>query len=71
MLDILLWNKIARIVALLATRLDVDTARALSIFYKSNVCRLLHDERLGLHLMSDAYIVSDIITEIREGKLRE
>ncbi|WP_308244480.1 DUF3791 domain-containing protein [Prevotella merdae] len=35
------------------------------IFYDSDVCRMLHDKELGLHLMSDTYIVNDLIEELR------
>ena len=38
----------------------------LAIFYDSEVCRMLHDKDLGLHLMSDTYIVSDLIEELRQ-----
>ena len=62
--EILLWRKIARIVALLSQRLDVSTRQALDICYSSRVCELLHDERSGLQLMSDAYIVDELIQEL-------
>jgi hypothetical protein len=65
MLDFLLWNKIARIIAQLADTLHISTDRALQIFYDSEVCQMLHDKGLGLHLMSDTYIVNDLIEELR------
>ena len=65
MLDFLLWNKIARIIAQLADTLHISTDRALQIFYDSDVCQMLHDKELGLHLMSDTYIVNDLIAELR------
>ena len=65
MLDFLLWNKIARIIKQLADTLHISTDRALQIFYDSDVCRMLHDKELGLHLMSDTYIVNDFIEELR------
>lgn len=65
MLDFLLWNKIARIIIQLAETLNVSTDRALQIFYDSDVCQMLHDKELGLHLMSDTYIVNDLIEELR------
>lgn len=65
MLDFLLWNKIARIIAQLADTLHISTDRALQIFYDSDVCQILHDKELGLHLMSDTYIVNDLIAELR------
>lgn len=66
MLDFLLWNKIARVIDQLAETLDVDYDRALELFYESDVCRMLHDEHYGLYLMSDTYIVNDLITELRD-----
>ena len=66
MLDFLLWNKIARIIAQLAETLHISTDRALALFHDSEVCRLLHDKDLGLHLMSDTYIVNDLIEELRQ-----
>lgn len=65
MLDFLLWNKIARIIVQLAETLQISTDRALAIFYDSDVCRMLHDPEYGLHLMSDTYIVNDLIDELR------
>ena len=38
----------------------------LAIFYDFEVCRMLHDKDLGLHLMSDTYIVNDLIEELRQ-----
>ncbi len=68
MLDFLLWNKIARIVAQLADTLGIPNDRALELFYDSDVCRMLHAPEMGLHLMSDTYIVNDLIAEL--GKKR-
>ena len=65
MLDFLLWNKIARIIAQLADTLHISTDRALQIFYDYAICRMLQDKDLGLHLMSDTYIVNDLIAELR------
>ena len=65
MLDFLLWNKIARIIAQFADTLHISTDRALQIFYDSDVCRMLPDKDLGLHLKSDTYIVNDLIAELR------
>lgn len=65
MLDFLLWNKIARVIAQLADILKIDNNRAIALFYDSDVCKMLHDEKYGLHLMSDTYIVNDLIAELR------
>ena len=39
--------------------------RALDIFYTSRTNELLHDEHTGLYLMSDLYIVDEVIRELR------
>lgn len=61
----LLWRKMSRIIMLLAERLDIDPIRALTIFYDTEVCRMLHDRRYGLHCYSDAYIVDEVILELQ------
>ena len=63
--DLLMWNKIGRIVTLLAERLDISGERALDLFYTSKTNEPLHDEKTGLYLMSDLYIVDDIILELQ------
>ena len=67
MKDQVLWRKISRIIMLLASRLEVSPERAIGIFYNTKVCRMLHDPRYGLYLMSDLYIVNDILHEL-QGK---
>lgn len=63
--EILLWRKIARIIMMLAERLNIEPERALGIFYDSDVCTMIHDTRYGLHLMSDAYVVDEIMLELQ------
>lgn len=65
MKDFLLWNKIARIVKQLADTLNISNERALELFYDSETSRMLHDEKYGLYLMSDTYIINDLIAELR------
>ena len=64
-----LWSKIARIIMQLADTLDITSERAMTLFYESDVCAMLHEPKFGLHLMSDTYIVNDIIREwqMRQG----
>ena len=40
MKDLLLWNKISRIVMLLAECLDISPVRALDIFYNRENCQI-------------------------------
>lgn len=62
--QILLWQQIGCIVVALATRLGVSYKRALDIFYTSRTNERLHDERTGLYMMSDLYIVDEVINEL-------
>ena len=64
----ILWSKIARIIMQLAETLDITTERAMTLFYESDVCNMIHEPTYGLHLMSDTYIVNDIIREWQTGK---
>ncbi len=63
--DLLMWNKIGRIVTLLSERLNVTPERALDIFYTSKTNELLHDPSTLLYTFSDLYIVDDIIHELQ------
>lgn len=62
--DLLMWNKIGRIVTLLSEQMGVDTATALSLFYRSETCRQLHEPETGLYLFGDRYVLNNLISEI-------
>lgn len=64
--DLLLWNKIGRIVTLLSERLNISSEHALDLFYTSKTCEQLHDPSTLLYTFSDLYIVDDVIREIQE-----
>lgn len=66
--DLLMWNKIGRIVTLLSERLNVSGERALDIFYTSHTNERLHDEHTGLYLLSDRYIVDEVLNELSADK---
>lgn len=61
--ETLLQMKYARIVSLLAKRLDIGEERALDIFYNSDTYRYMNLRLYHLHNMSDAYLVDEIIGE--------
>ena len=61
-----LWRKNSRIAMMLADSLHVTPERALGIFYNTRTCSMLHDSRYGLHLMSDTYILHDVLQELQE-----
>lgn len=65
--DSQLWMKIGRICTILAKQLDVSPERAFDIYQNSKTSELLNDERSLLYLMSDLYIVEDIIAELRKS----
>ena len=65
MRDSVLWRKQSHIVMLLAQRLNISAEDALDIFYSTNTDKLLSSRDSGLHLMSDLYIVEDIMSEIQ------
>ena len=65
--DLLMWNKIGRIVTLLSKRLDISCEQALDIFYTSKTNERLHDPSTFLYGFSDLYIVDEIITELQRG----
>lgn len=66
MRDSVLWRKIGRIIIKLADTLRVSPERALDLFYSTKVYTHLIDSQYGLQLMSDDYILEDLITELRE-----
>lgn len=65
--DLLMWNKIGRIVTLLSDCLNISPEHALDLFYRSKTNERLHDPSTQLYTLSDRYIVDDIIHEI-QGK---
>ena len=65
--DLLMWNKIGRIVTILSDRLNISSECALDVFYTSKTCERLHDPSTLLYTFSDLYIVEDIIREIQQG----
>lgn len=64
--DLLMWNKIGRIVILLAKRLDITPERALDLFYTSKTNEYLHDSSTLLYTFGDRYIVDEVIREIQK-----
>ena len=61
--EILLWQQIGCIVVAVAQKMQVSYKKALDIFYASDTCRRLHDERTGLYLLSDLYVADEVIRE--------
>ena len=64
--DLLMWNKIGRIVVIIAHKLSITTEEALDLFYTSPVCDALHNPETALYLMGDQYIANDVINLVEK-----
>lgn len=60
-----LWRKQSHIIIMLADILEIDAERALDLFYSTKTYQQLSDQRYGLQLMSDQYIVDNVLEELR------
>lgn len=65
---ILLQKKYARVVKRFAEMAHLPLDTALSVFYRSEVYRLMREGVSDFHCMSDEYIAEDLETEFRNGK---
>lgn len=66
MRDTVLWRKQSHIIMMLAEALQIDAERALDLFYSTKTYQQLSDQKYGLQLMSDQYILDDIMLEIQQ-----
>ena len=64
MRDTVLWRKQSRIIMKLADTLRIDPEKALDLFYSTRIYLQLSDPKYGLQLMSDNYILEDLMEEI-------
>lgn len=65
MRDSTLWRKESHIIMLLAETLGIDAEQALEVFYSTQTYERLSDPQYGLQLMSDQYIVDNVLTELK------
>ena len=65
MRDVVLWRKQSHIIMMLADVLKIDGEQALDLFYSTKTYQQLSDPKYGLHLMSDQYIVDDVLMELK------
>ncbi len=66
MRDTVLWRKQSHIIMMLAEALQIDAERALDLFYSTKTYQQLSDSKYGLQLMSDQYILDNIMQEIQQ-----
>ena len=69
MRDTVLWRKQSRIIMMLADALHIDAEEALNLFYSTNTYQQLSDPKYGLQLMSDGYILENLIEELRDSHI--
>ena len=65
MRDSVLWRKQSHIIMMLAETLQIDAERALDLFYSTKTYRQLSDPKYCLYLMSDQYLLDNIMLEIQ------
>ena len=66
MRDTVLWRKQSRIIMKLADALQIDAEKALDLFYSTKVYQHLSIPKYGLQVMSDDYILEELIDELRD-----
>lgn len=68
MRDNVLWRKQGRIIMLLSEALHITPERALDLYYSTKIYQQMNDPKYGLQIMSDDYIIEEIIEELRENR---
>ena len=65
MRDSVLWRKISHVIVLLSDALQIDAERAMDLFYSTKAYHQLTDPSSGLQLMSDQYILENVLDELK------
>lgn len=68
MRDSVLWRKQSRIVMMLAKEKNISSEQALDLFYTSRTAQLLSNPDSGLQLMSDQYVLEDLLAELEKNR---
>ncbi len=61
---IILHNRIGCIVAKMSELFRISLTEALDVFYRSDTCRRFHDEKTGLYLYGDLFIIDELEIEL-------
>ena len=69
MKDTVLWRKQSQLVMLLSNALNITPEEALDKFYTTDTYKKLSSQKFGLHLMSDMYLLEELIAELSANKL--
>lgn len=67
MRDSVLWRKLSHITMLLSEALQIDAERALDLLYSTKTYSQLSDPDSGMQLMSDQYILENILSELKQS----
>lgn len=65
---ILLQKKYARVVELYAKENGISLEKALNVFYRSELYKLMSEGVSDMHCMSDEYLVRELEEEIKNTK---
>lgn len=60
---LLIWNKIGRVVTLIANDMGISSEKALSLFYRSHTNTLMRDPATMLYTFGDRYLADEVIRE--------
>ena len=60
-----MWNKIGRIVTLIAKDMGISDEQALSMFYKSRINRLMRDPSTMIYTFGDRYLADEVMMEAK------
>ena len=69
MKETVLWRKQSQLVMLLSNALNITPEEALDKFYTTDTYKKLSSQKFGLHLMSDMYLLEELIAELSANKL--
>lgn len=61
---IILYSRIGCIVVMISKLFRISLTEALDVFYRSDTCRRFHDEKTGLYLYGDLYIIDELELEL-------
>ncbi|MBQ6238165.1 MAG: DUF3791 domain-containing protein [Bacteroidales bacterium] len=60
---LLMWNKIGRIVSLIASDMNISSEQALDMFYRSRTNQLMRDPIVKLYTFGDRYLADEVMME--------
>lgn len=65
-----LWRKESRLIMALSDALAINPEEALDVFYSTEAYHQLSNPKTGLQLMSDGYILENILSELDEQRTK-